>query len=173
MVVPDECFRDLIYFSSPQNWIGTTNYQFERGRDEKCLVTGGRDRNQAPWFRLSAAPLPPLSDGGGRDRSRTPWFRLLPAQLPPLSVGGASMQCHARFSEAPLQSRTVGFPESGFDLGSREYAFPSKLRFKCWHVYPPVSPVVCILLSLLPRIPEQALCPTAPSGPQVPRGPSL
>lgn len=93
MVVPDECFRDLIYFSSPQNQIGTTNYQFKKGgmRNIRLLEVGIEIR------RLGLG--------------------CLPLRYRPFRYGGASVRSHARFPEAPLRSRTVGFPESGSDPG--------------------------------------------------------
>ena len=36
------------------------------------------------------------------------------------------------FPQAPLRSRTVGFPESGSDLGCPPTAFPYAVRLKCW-----------------------------------------
>ena len=43
--------------------------------------------------------------------------------------------------QAPLRSRTVGFPESGSDLGSarisREPVFPGRRRLKRWHASTP------------------------------------
>lgn len=50
------------------------------------------------------------------------------------------------FSVAPLQSRTVGFPESGSDLGNHIQAFPYNRRLKCWYTY---SPITCRFTSML------------------------
>ena len=36
----------------------------------------------------------------------------------------------ATFPGAPLRSRTVGFPESGSDLGFPPEAFPTQVKFK-------------------------------------------
>ena len=43
------------------------------------------------------------------------------------------------FPEAPLRSRTVGFPESGSDLGTSPQAFPPVERFKRWHACAPIT----------------------------------
>ena len=47
----------------------------------------------------------------------------------------------ATFPEAPLRSRTVGFPESGSGLGSARYfserAFPQRAKLRCWHTLRP------------------------------------
>lgn len=44
--------------------------------------------------------------------------------------------------QAPLRSRTVGFPESGSDLGSalifREPVFPGRWKLKRWHASTPI-----------------------------------
>jgi hypothetical protein len=45
----------------------------------------------------------------------------------------------ATFPEAPLRSRTVGFPESGSDLDSPPRAFPPMRRLKRWRAYAPVT----------------------------------
>src|SRR6266581_469308 len=41
----------------------------------------------------------------------------------------------ATFPEAPLRSRTIGFPESGSDLGFPSQAFPLARRLKHWRAY--------------------------------------
>ena len=41
------------------------------------------------------------------------------------------------FPQAPLRSRTVGFPESGSDLGFAMQVFPSLRRIKCGLTYTP------------------------------------
>ena len=41
----------------------------------------------------------------------------------------------ATIPEAPLRSRTAGFPGSGSDLGYPALAFPMSERLKCWHTY--------------------------------------
>jgi hypothetical protein len=47
----------------------------------------------------------------------------------------------ATFPEAPLRSRTVGFPESGSGLGSACHfsgrAFPQRAKLRCWRTLPP------------------------------------
>jgi len=44
----------------------------------------------------------------------------------------------ATFLQAPLRSRTVGFPESGSDLGFPPNAFPMRMKLKRWHAYTPI-----------------------------------
>ena len=51
------------------------------------------------------------------------------------------------FPQAPLRSRTAGFPGSGSDLDLPSVAFPKSMKLKCWLTYTP------LLLSLLPRLP--------------------
>ena len=41
--------------------------------------------------------------------------------------------------EAPLRSRTVGFPESGSDLGYRLQVLLAAERFKRWRIYTPLA----------------------------------
>ena len=41
------------------------------------------------------------------------------------------------FPQAPLRSRTVGFPESGSDLGFPPEVFPKHVRLKRWLAYTP------------------------------------
>jgi hypothetical protein len=43
------------------------------------------------------------------------------------------------FLQAPLRSRTVGFPQSGSDLGFPLRAFPVEAMLKCWHTYTPLT----------------------------------
>ena len=47
----------------------------------------------------------------------------------------------ATFPEAPLRSRTVGFPESGSGLGSARHfsglAFPQRAKLRCWRTLRP------------------------------------
>ena len=70
----------------------------------------------------------------------------------------------ATFPEAPLRSRTVGFPESGSDLGFPSRAFPASARFKRWHASArpftgspvPSSP---LWLWVIPRHCVRAPCP--------------
>jgi hypothetical protein len=74
----------------------------------------------------------------GRDRS---WARLRVGggfPLPPfrLRVGITIPPC-ATVPKASLRSRTVGFPESGSDLGFPSRAFPTVAKLKCWPTYAP------------------------------------
>ena len=59
-------------------------------------------------------------------------------QLSRWPVRPASM---ATFLQAPLRSRTVGFPESGSDLGCLPIAFPVRGRLKRWLAYTLLAPV--------------------------------
>ena len=45
------------------------------------------------------------------------------------------------FPQAPLRSRTVGFPQSGSDLGFPLGAFPVVAMLKCWLTSTPLTPV--------------------------------
>ena len=45
------------------------------------------------------------------------------------------------FPRAPLQSRKVGFPDSGFRLGFPREAFPRQVKLKRSLAYPPLVPV--------------------------------
>ena len=79
----------------------------------------------------------------------------------------------ATFLQAPLRSRTVGFPESGSDLGSPPEAFPMPTRLKCWPTYTP--PAIGLPLGLVPasEVGVPWLCVQAPPRDhQVPRAPS-
>ncbi len=60
-----------------------------------------------------------------------------PVAFPPTFAVGRSPAPLATFLQAPLRSRTVGFPESGSDLGCPPNAFPTRARLKRWHAYPP------------------------------------
>ncbi len=85
------------------------------------------------------------SSGRGRDaRCQAP-----PAQIPACAcrdrnqaraLRGAQLQL-ATFPEAPLRSRTVGFPESGSGLGSARHfsgrAFPQRAKLRCWRTLRP------------------------------------
>src|SRR6266849_4889920 len=85
----------------------------------------------------------------------------------------------ATFPEAPLRSRTVGFPESGSDLGSLPLAFPSPVRLKRWRAYPPlpagllaasprlrkaITPRLCVRESLRPRDRQVSRAPLPAAG---------
>ena len=65
-----------------------------------------------------------------------------------IETGCAHLPKQATFPRAPLRSRTVGFPESGSDLGCIHFAFLYIPRFKCWHSYPPIGYLVCSKVSL-------------------------
>jgi len=45
----------------------------------------------------------------------------------------------ATVPQAPLRSRTVGFPQSGSDLGFPLQAFPLVTKFKRWRTYTPLT----------------------------------
>ena len=59
------------------------------------------------------------------------------------------------FLEAPLRSRTVGFPESGSDLGCIPEAFPTRMKLKCWHMYTPLR--IGLPSDLVPNLRAKAL----------------
>jgi len=70
------------------------------------------------------------------------------------------------FLEASLRSRTVGFPESGSDLGCIPEAFPTRMKLKCWHIYTPLrtglpSDLVPNLRAKAPRLCVRTLLRTA------------
>ncbi len=80
-----------------------------------------------------------------RARCRVRWFRDCgrrlsfhsPAALLQLSRSSSVRLPLPRFRGPPLRSRTVGFPESGSDLGFPPQAFPLAARLKCWLTYTP------------------------------------
>ncbi len=54
-------------------------------------------------------------------------------------LGGFPGPPWATFPQAPLRSRTVGFPESGSDLGFPPRAFPRAMRLKRWLACTPLA----------------------------------
>ncbi len=72
-----------------------------------------------------------------RNRARAPVGGGFPAS-PFRLRGGFPVPPWATFPGAPLRSRTVGFPESGSDLGCPPRAFPVTAGLKCWHTYTPI-----------------------------------
>ncbi len=77
----------------------------------------------------------------------------------------------ATFPEASLRSRTVGFPESGSDLGISLVAFPRVARFKCRLTYAPHIHGSQTSSLLLPEPRSPARCPGVSWSRQVPRAP--
>src|SRR5712671_4891762 len=68
----------------------------------------------------------PRGAEAGRDRSaaRTTLGGEFPARALSICEVGASFPHGPRFRRPPLRSRTVGFPQSGSDLGLPTVAFP-------------------------------------------------
>jgi hypothetical protein len=105
-------------------------------------------------FPLPFGCRPSLLGRPGRDRNA--------ARLPSLGFGGCSIgfpmalsptPITATFPQAPLRSRTVGFPESGSDLGCPPTAFPNLVKLKCWLIFTP--PALGLPVSL-GRLSEQS-----------------
>jgi hypothetical protein len=71
---------------------------------------------------MPTSPSSPLRcrTAGCRDRAgaRAPVGGGFPRQPFRVTLGGFTIPPWATFSQAPLRSRMVGFPESGSDLGS-------------------------------------------------------
>ncbi len=94
------------------------------------------------------------ASGGGASRHRSGRRAIAVAALGALIGAGAAVEIEIRrarrveiklqlatFPEAPLRSRTVGFPESGSGLGSARHfsgrAFPHGAKLRCWRTLRP------------------------------------
>ena len=95
-----------------------------------CMLAKSPKRPSTPEAPTASFPPPPL--------------RLLPGGANPVpGVGIEPRRAHfvmkdkVTFPRAPLQSRKVGFPDSGFRLGYPREAFPRCLKLKRSLAYTP------------------------------------
>jgi hypothetical protein len=98
---------------------------------------------------------------GGRDR--------FAARAASAGYGGVSIGFPMGLNPAPmmptipqasLRSRTVGFPESGSDLGFPLQAFTVVTMLKCWYTYAPSAPALLANSFLLRGSGHSALSPS-------------